>query len=114
MLGVSASTSVACAEEACCATVGSNVMCRGDNDQGQLGRGFSSTNENMPALVQTSGGTNLGGIIDVEAADATFCARTADHRVVCWGDNSGEQTGTDRTVAAEKLDAGLPDYVGGL
>jgi hypothetical protein len=112
-LGVSAASSLACGENACCAVVGTNVMCWGDNAQGQLGRGTTTTNELTPALVQLEDGlTNLSGIVEVAAARYSFCARTMDHRVVCWGDGSERQTGID--AQTDRPHAGAPTYIEGL
>ncbi len=111
-LGVSSASSLDCAEGACCAVVGTNVMCWGNNGQGQLGRGTVTTNEVTPALVQLEDGSNLSGIVAVAAANASFCALTSDHRAVCWGD--GAERGTGSATQTDRPHAGAPTYIEGL
>lgn len=111
-IGVSSASSLACGENACCAVVGTNVMCWGDNGQGQLGRGTITTNEVTPALVQLDGGANLSGIVEVAASRYSFCGRTMDRRVVCWGDGAGRQNGID--AQTDRPSAGAPTYIEGL
>ncbi len=108
---VAASTSLSCGTRACCATAGTNVLCWGNNDQGQLGRGVISASEPVADFVVLESGANLSGVVEVSAASTSFCARTTDQRVVCWG-NGGHQIGSEDYT--DRPHAGAPTYVTGI
>lgn len=56
-------------------------MCWGQNDMGQLGRGFVSPFESSPARVDA-----VSDAVQLVSATSTTCARLRDGRVACWGD----------------------------
>jgi len=111
---VAASTSLSCTVDACCATAGQNVLCWGDNDAGQLGRGFLSTSENTADFVELESGTNLSGVLEVTGAFRSFCARTTSQDVVCWGNGSYEIGIAPSGPSPDRPHAGEPTYVEGI
>lgn len=71
-----------------CVLVDTGVTCWGTNEHGQLGRTTPST----PLFNYTGPVSSLAPAVDVAANDNTTCARLADGKVWCWGD---QFTGTD-------------------
>src|SRR5689334_10333774 len=70
-----------------CIRKGGLIQCFGENDQGQLGntlRQRSSLPVNVP---------NIANAVELASGNVHTCARTADAKVYCWGDNSYFQTG---------------------
>jgi hypothetical protein len=72
------------------------VMCRGANDEGQLGRGSAGAFDEQ--WVRISGAT---GWWTVAMGDAHACALAADSTAVCWGRNDHGQLGRGTTSAFE-------------
>ncbi|HEX6644585.1 MAG TPA: Ig-like domain-containing protein, partial [Gemmatimonadales bacterium] len=80
----------------CGITTGDNVVCWGENESGQLGRG-SFNDASTPGAI-------IGGL-DWRAVSAGFkhtCALTTDGAAYCWGDNAFGQLG-DGTEAASNV-----------
>ncbi len=77
-----------------CALVAGEVLCWGDNSDGQLGvdpsvRGLSATPVQVIA----------GGIVELSAGHSHVCARRTDSGVVCWGRNNSQQLGEPGAVS---------------
>ena len=75
----------------CALTRTGEAICWGVNDQGQLGRGFTSVSE-PPAVVP-----GLSGLLGISLGGASTCVLTADRHVQCFGANESGQLG-DETV----------------
>jgi alpha-tubulin suppressor-like RCC1 family protein len=72
---------------ACAVRADGKVMCWGENDVGQLGRG-SHTEREKPALV---GG--LDAVQQMALGTRHACAATKDGKLFCWGSNRASQLG---------------------
>lgn len=89
-------------------TVG-DVLCWGDNEQGQLGVGTITTFEPSPAA-----SAGLDDIVQIEVASegAHACAvRTTGH-VACWGQNVLGQLGNGSTSASSPTPTDVPGETG--
>jgi len=73
---------------ACALDRGGAVRCWGSNEFGQLGVGRGADAIATPTPVALPDGTIVEQL--VATVDST-CARTRDHRVLCWGDNQNGQ-----------------------
>jgi len=70
------------------------VKCSGQNDQGQLGHGTTtSTPDGSWVVVQ-----GLGNVAQVDQAGDHACALRLDHTVACWGANGQGQLGDGSTT----------------
>ena len=82
----------------CAVTTGSNVLCWGDGDSGQLGNGgpISST---TPVGVHTSSSDDsaLSGIAAISSGREHTCAVTTGDNVKCWGSGSSGRLGNGGT-----------------
>jgi alpha-tubulin suppressor-like RCC1 family protein len=88
------------ARHACVLVVGGNVRCWGLNDRGQLGIGnqqWQLFDANL-AVLQSSGGRRLMGVLTLALSGDSSCAILAGGAVRCWGDNSFGQLGDDTTT----------------
>ena len=65
----------------CARRAGGDVLCWGQNDMGQLGRGFVSPFEAAPASVD-----DVSDVVQLASGISTTCARLRDGGVACWGD----------------------------
>lgn len=78
----------------CIRRMAGSVECWGENEYGQLGDG---------TLIARVAPTPVVGLIDAVQLSASprnsICARRANGRVVCWGDNSNGNLGDGTTVA---------------
>ncbi|MCX6528578.1 MAG: SwmB domain-containing protein [Actinobacteria bacterium] len=77
-----------------CVIVNSNVVCYGQNSNGQLGNG-TTTLSKTPVYVKdsaTNTGARLSGVISIAAAAEHTCALLSNGKVKCWG--YGYRTGT--------------------
>lgn len=94
--GVTDAVEVACGYcHACARRADGSVLCWGDNTEGQLGDGRTSTME-RPATMVT-------GVLDARGIAAGFnhtCALRGDGRVSCWGQNASGQVGDGTTLRA--------------
>jgi alpha-tubulin suppressor-like RCC1 family protein len=70
------------------------VVCWGDNPDGQLGNGSNEASMSAVAV------TGLNDAQEVVAGHAHSCARRASGQVVCWGANSKGQLGNGTTSSA--------------
>src|SRR5262249_25732961 len=85
-----------------CAVVASGeVVCWGDNFDGQLGDG-TVNNRTAPTFVCESGDgddcTRLGNVAQVFAGDTHSCALTTQGEAFCWGNNSCGALGNGDSV----------------
>jgi alpha-tubulin suppressor-like RCC1 family protein len=76
----------------CAITAKYGTLCWGGNWQGQIGAGASGTNQvwampNFPNGGATTVGYTRAPIVALETGGLHTCARTADGRFWCWGDN---------------------------
>jgi uncharacterized repeat protein (TIGR02059 family) len=77
-----------------CVIVNSNVVCYGQNSNGQLGNG-TTTSQKTPVYVKdsaTNSGARLSGVISIVAGAEHTCALISNGKVKCWG--YGYRTGT--------------------
>lgn len=65
---------------ACVRRAGGKVLCWGQNDLGQLGRGYTSPFESRPAPV-----VGLDDAVELVSGIATNCARRRSGEIACWG-----------------------------
>ncbi len=75
------------AEHACALAPSGIVYCWGRNDQGQLGLGFTSSQESVPVSL------GLTDVVSVVAGGQHTCALRSDGTVWCWGANPKGQLG---------------------
>ena len=93
---LAAETVEAGADHTCSVTGGGRVRCWGDNANGQLGDGTttSRTSRSRPVLVP-----GLSGVLQVVSGAAHSCALLGDGRVSCWGSNASGQLGDGSTTS---------------
>jgi alpha-tubulin suppressor-like RCC1 family protein len=70
-----------------------SLVCWGDNSQGQVGAGGSSTGTGLVVLQAPTTSVPAPWIQDVAAGRDNTCAVLLDTTVSCWGDNSQGQVG---------------------
>ena len=90
-------TDISVGQNFACAVAETNVYCWGANEYGQLGRGYASTAELIPALV--TGGLESQEVISIHASSFSACALTNEGRLYCWGNNGSGQLGTGNTIS---------------
>ncbi len=90
-----------------CMTVGTEVVCWGLNDSGQLGNGNFDT-QLVPNYV-----LNLTNVVDLTAGSLHTCALTDAGEVWCWGENTSGQLGDATNLNSNQpvLVKGLPSQV---
>ena len=71
----------------CALVAGGQVRCWGNNSNGQLGNGFTTSS---PTLVAVSG---LSGATQISAGAGHSCGLVAGGQLRCWGDNASLQLG---------------------
>ena len=76
-----------------CALVAGQVICWGENYQGQRGDGTTVNVPANPAPVVDQNGLPLTGATQITCGNGHACALTAGGGVHCWGANSGGQLG---------------------
>ena len=81
-----------------CAVGGGALACWGNNALGQLGQGSLSPASSAMPLGITLPSTEVATQVSCGASVA--CARTLAGNVYCWGDNSGEISGTTGAVVS--------------
>ncbi|MBC7677408.1 MAG: hypothetical protein H7233_00210, partial [Pseudorhodobacter sp.] len=77
----------------CALRNGPSLVCWGDNNQGQVGAGGSSTAVGLVVLKAPTTSVPGAWIQDVAAGRDNTCAVLLDTTVSCWGDNSEGQIG---------------------
>lgn len=79
-----------------CALQNGAVLCWGQNDQGQLGRGATSDADQTAQQVKglSTGVTDLGAGYD------HACAFVGPNKIQCWGDNGNGELGNNSTTEA--------------
>jgi alpha-tubulin suppressor-like RCC1 family protein len=75
----------------CARTDSGQVLCWGDNTDGQLGDG-STSNRNTPVAV-----SNLSNVVQLTAGSSHSCALNGIGKAVCWGYNLYGQLGNGST-----------------
>jgi alpha-tubulin suppressor-like RCC1 family protein len=94
-------------EHVCAVREDQTLYCWGANSSGQLGATCGPTLpcQNNPttnvSFVSTASKVDLPGVVEVRPAGTFTCARTADAKVYCWGDNSKGQLGRGTIGGAE-------------
>jgi alpha-tubulin suppressor-like RCC1 family protein len=92
---------------ACALTTSGDVLCWGENVDGELGDG---TNAGSPTPVKVGG---LAGAVAIVVGGAHTCALTKAGGVKCWGDNSHGQLG-DGTNAGHNAPVDVSGLAGGV
>jgi alpha-tubulin suppressor-like RCC1 family protein len=95
----------------CALTYAGEVLCWGNNDEGQLGIGNTDM-QLIPAFVNALGEGNLS----IQAGMRFTCAQAADGKVKCWGENWAGQLG-DGTQSGQLTPVnaiGLPANIAGI
>jgi alpha-tubulin suppressor-like RCC1 family protein len=93
---------------ACVVNKTGQVLCWGDNAFGQLGRGTTGGNSNLPFAVPLGSGKLA---TQVAVSNAHSCAVTTDGLVYCWGRNNGGQSGPTGDGGLNQLPITVPTEV---
>jgi alpha-tubulin suppressor-like RCC1 family protein len=93
---------------ACAVNTGGQVLCWGDDQNGQLGDGTVGSPSVRPAPAPVLGVT---GAVDVVAGPDHSCALIDDGSVQCWGNDNGGVLG-DGVVGSPNIRAVAADVVG--
>jgi alpha-tubulin suppressor-like RCC1 family protein len=93
----------------CILTNGGTVKCWGRNDYGQLGLGFASVLEEIPAVVNFGSSVVTSLSVGGKYAFGSFNCAVASGSAKCWGFNSSGQLGNSSNVTSY-----LPVSVTGL
>jgi alpha-tubulin suppressor-like RCC1 family protein len=89
----------------CVRTIDGSLFCWGENDQGQLGDGTTTT-PLEPVRISTLG-TSVAGVAVAPVLDVHICVHTLGNQVWCWGNNDFGQLG-DGTM----IDRATPTALG--
>jgi alpha-tubulin suppressor-like RCC1 family protein len=79
----------------CALLSGGSVQCWGLDTRGSLGRGDPDGGDDAGSSPKAVVGITNATQVSIGAAGFTTCARTADGRAQCWGQNSNAQLGLD-------------------
>jgi hypothetical protein len=80
-------------EEFWCALLrGGSVVCKGNNEFGQMGDGTLVRNDAPKAAL------GIREAVDIQAGESTACARLRDGQVLCWGRHGMEASKTPIAV----------------
>ncbi len=93
-----------------CVIKDGNVLCWGENLNGQLGNGTSGNYSATPVYVkdsQANSGSRLSGVISIVAAESHTCALLNTGKVKCWGYQGYGATG----IWQQYGNSGWPTYV---
>ena len=84
----------------CALNSSGNVLCWGNNHNGQLGDD-STINRSYPAFVVDRDGstTSLSGVVQLSAGDNHTCVLTSTETVLCWGDGAYGTLGSSSEIA---------------
>ncbi|MDB2623701.1 putative Ig domain-containing protein, partial [Candidatus Poseidoniales archaeon] len=86
---------------ACAVLDNGELVCWGDNEDGQLGLGNTTTNGVWePSTVDVGSGLTT---ISVATGNSATCALLSDHSVKCWGRNNEGQLGLGNTSSNDVL-----------
>jgi alpha-tubulin suppressor-like RCC1 family protein len=107
--GVSTTPQIATGDIHTCALLSDGtVRCWGSGGNGRLGDGMTADSSN-PVAVLESGGTPLGGVIQIATGDAHTCALLSAGTVRCWGSGGNGRLGdgatTDRSLPVVVLES---------
>jgi hypothetical protein len=92
--GLAGAVAVVGGQSHTCARFGTGgVRCWGANNFGQLGDGTEVGHATPSDVVSPDGKGLLSGVVQIAPGLANTCARTADGRVYCWGENARGQLG---------------------
>jgi uncharacterized repeat protein (TIGR02059 family) len=93
-----------------CVIKDGNVLCWGDNTNGQLGNGATGNFSTTPVYVkdsQANSGSRLSGVVAIVAAESHSCALINTGKVKCWGYLGYGATGALSTNSS----SGWPTFV---
>ena len=95
----------------CALTTGGNVKCWGYGGHGRLGNGGSGSHSTPVDVHASSSDTSaLSDIAAISSGDSHACALTEGKNVVCWGDESSGQLGTNNEVGVPVSVIGLDPH----
>ncbi len=81
------------ADHSCAWAVGGRVQCWGKGDFAQIGKAVAASPKALTVLDAQN--EPLSGVRDVALGNRHSCAVSGEGGVLCWGDNSGGQVGSD-------------------
>lgn len=84
----------------CVLTTGGSVKCWGANGNGQLGLGFASSVEEVPAVVDFGSSPVTSLSVGGKYAFGSFSCAVASGSAKCWGYNSSGQLGNSSNVTS--------------
>jgi len=85
----------------CAVTGDGGASCWGNNGNGQLGRG-NTTSSNQPVAVLTTGVLAGKSVAHIAAGNNNACAVTSDGGAYCWGYNGYGQLGNGNTTDSNR------------
>ena len=81
-------------QDTCALTANGTAQCWGANSTGQLGKGSSEAQSNLPAPVLDSAGiAPLSGVVAMAVGKGHICAVTGAGAALCWGDDAQGELG---------------------
>jgi alpha-tubulin suppressor-like RCC1 family protein len=86
------------ANHTCVRRTDGTVMCWGQNGNGQIGDGTTSSPRSPTRVLLSPGGEPLKGVAQIAAGANHSCARKFDGEILCWGDNALGQIGDGTTT----------------
>ena len=84
------------AEHSCAVLANGTIQCWGESDDKRLGIGSTTTDINIPTLVNS-----ISTAVDIAAGSASTCAVLSDGTIRCWGSDAHGQAG-DGNVGGDK------------
>jgi alpha-tubulin suppressor-like RCC1 family protein len=85
-------TTISAGGDYSCAISGGKAYCWGDNADGELGNG-TTTSSSTPVPVSTSGVLSGKTLVQIAAGNAFTCALDNSKNVYCWGRGTSGQLG---------------------
>jgi alpha-tubulin suppressor-like RCC1 family protein len=89
------------ATNVCALSESGEVWCAGANTQGRNGNNLTSGNATTPVRVVTTSMTE--SVVELEAGQSSFCARTVSGQAWCWGTGSAGQMGNATSTSSNPV-----------